>query len=190
MIGYYTGTGDPQTPYHICKLMEEIAQALSDAGYTLRSGHGPGADQAFEAGAEENAQIFLPWPQFEKRNPIHADAFKLLQYTTEARRMAAAAHPFWSKLKDSTKDLITRDYHEILGVNLDRPSDFMICWTRDGAISGAETGHGTGGTGQAIRIAEQHGVPIYNLGRADHLEMFDQETITIPASKKELEEQS
>lgn len=173
---YYTGVGSTQTPPNVLELMTEIAEDYSKMGYILRSGHAPGADQAWEKGAGANAQIFLPWPQFEKRVPIHPDAFKLLQPTIEARRIAAEHHPVWNRLKDSIKLLITRDVHEVLGHDLtppyERKSKFLICWTSDGVITGAETGKGTGGTGQAIRIADRYGVPVYNLGRSDHFRFF------------------
>ena len=45
----------------------------------------------------------------------------------------------------------------MLGPKLDAPSDFVLCWTEDGEASG--------GTGQAMRIAAAHGVPVYNLQR-------------------------
>ena len=35
------------------------------------------------------------------------------------------------------------------------PSNFVVCYTPDGKASG--------GTGQAIRIAEYYNIPIYNL---------------------------
>jgi SpoU rRNA methylase family enzyme len=43
----------------------------------------------------------------------------------------------------------------MLGENMDRPTDLVICWTKDGAA--------TGGTGQAIRMANHYGVPVLNL---------------------------
>jgi hypothetical protein len=174
---YFSGVGSRQTPVHILTLMIDISKALTEQSYTLRSGHAPGADQAWELGAGANAQIFLPWPQFEKRVPMHPDAYKMFQPSTEARRIAAQHHPYWNKLNDSVKLLITRDVHEVLGIDLvppfERKSNFMICWTSDGAVSAEETGKGTGGTGQAIRLAEHYDVPIFNLGRPDHLKLFE-----------------
>ena len=45
----------------------------------------------------------------------------------------------------------------LLGRNLDRPVDAVVCWTCDG-------GAVTGGTGMGIRIVEAHGIPVLNLG--------------------------
>ncbi|MBB6125422.1 DUF736 family protein [Sphingobium subterraneum] len=52
---------------------------------------------------------------------------------------------------------LTRNVFQVLGPVLDAPADFVLCWTADGEASG--------GTGQAIRIAAAHGVPVYNFQR-------------------------
>lgn len=48
------------------------------------------------------------------------------------------------------------------------PVGWVLCWTPDGAAEGIETSRATGGTGQAIRLASAHGIPVYNLAREDH----------------------
>lgn len=50
---------------------------------------------------------------------------------------------------------MSRNVYQVLGPNLDDPVEFIICWTKDGKASG--------GTGQAIRIANDYGVPVFNL---------------------------
>jgi hypothetical protein len=54
----------------------------------------------------------------------------------------------------------------VLGAGLDRPSDFVLCWTADGSTDGAA--RSTGGTGQALRTAAAFGVPVLNLRRPEH----------------------
>ncbi|MNV88554.1 hypothetical protein D3C71_1827720 [compost metagenome] len=50
-------------------------------------------------------------------------------------------------------------------------SDFVICYTKDGAVCMADYELGvTGGTGIAINIADLFNVPVYNLRRNDHRE--------------------
>lgn len=44
---------------------------------------------------------------------------------------------------------------QILGKNLDKPVEFVVCWTKNGKD--------IGGTGAAIRCALDHGIPVYNL---------------------------
>jgi hypothetical protein len=45
--------------------------------------------------------------------------------------------------------------HHILGKDLDRPVDFLVCWTA--------YENGIGGTALALNIARIHNIPIFNL---------------------------
>ncbi len=59
--------------------------------------------------------------------------------------------------------LHVRNTFQVLGPNLDDPSDFVVCWTPDGAEKAEDTSEVTGGTGTAIRIASTYEIPVYNL---------------------------
>lgn len=61
-----------------------------------------------------------------------------------------------SILKDGAKKLQARNSHQVLGLDLNTPSDFIICWTKGGK--------GIGGTGQALRIAKAYNIPIFDCG--------------------------
>ena len=50
---------------------------------------------------------------------------------------------------------MARNCHQVLGQDLKTPVDFIVCWTKDGGESG--------GTGQALRIARDLNIPVYNL---------------------------
>lgn len=52
--------------------------------------------------------------------------------------------------------LQARNSHQILGWDLNSHSDFVICWTKGGK--------GNGGTGQAIRIAKDYNIPVFDCG--------------------------
>ena len=82
-------------------------------------------------------------------------------------QMAAAHHPAWERLGRGARSLHARNCHQILGRDLDDPVSFVVCWTPDGATT--HPGPSTGGTGQALRIAAAHDIPVFNLARADHL---------------------
>ena len=45
----------------------------------------------------------------------------------------------------------------MLGLDLNTPSNFIICWTEDGK--------GQGGTGQALRIARDYDIPCFDCGK-------------------------
>jgi hypothetical protein len=171
---YYAGIGSRQTPDYALELMEALARKLREDSFILRTGHAPGADQAFECGAEDRAQIFLPWRSFEQDTPFYAvrdeqyhTNFPSIfdQPTEEAYRIAMEHHPAWHALSNGAASLHARNVHQILGPNLARPTpvEFVICWTPDGQASG--------GTGQAMRIAEAHEIPIWNLYDEDTWDM-------------------
>ena len=138
MKKYYAGIGSRETPDDVLKLMTRIAIGLSKRGYTLRSGGAKGADSAFESGAKFKdifyANGFIPpWTQ------VFTDFF----------------HPAPKNLKEYPRKLMCRNAMQILGENGREPVQFVVCWTKDGKA--------TGGTGQAIRIAEYFKIPVFNL---------------------------
>lgn len=145
---HYAGIGSRQTPGNILDLMQGIGRHMSHKGYTLRSGGARGADSAFEQFAKLK-EIFTAYDsQFHPQWFTHASRY----------------HPRWGKLNERAKELHARNSAIILGANLDSPVDFVVCWTADGRASG--------GTGQALRIAEDLKIPVYNLydiKRADAL---------------------
>lgn len=146
-LKFYTGIGSRETPNDVLLKMTNIAKHFNKLGYTLRSGGAGGADSAFEDGADLK-EIYLPWQGFRgKRNDlsIHPDA----------ERIAKEFHPAWNKLTQAGRAFHTRNVHQILGQDLKTPTDLVVCWTKDGKASG--------GTGQALRIALQYKIPIYNL---------------------------
>lgn len=98
----------------------------------------------------ENKEIYLPWRRFNDHpSSYHAPL-------DEAYHIAALHHPAWERLGPGTKRLMARNIHQILGPSLKDPSKFVLCWTKGGQT--------IGGTGQAIRLAESLGVPVFNMG--------------------------
>lgn len=155
----YAGIGARATHPDILRRMERIAHRLSELGYTLLSGGADGADSAFEAGCFGQKQIFLPWPGFHHLQGRHCVNLP----SSEAFRVAATIHPVWHQLQDSFRSLMARNSHEVLGADLRSPVDFVVCWTPDGCESRSTRSRGTGGTGQAIELADLWGVPVINL---------------------------
>jgi hypothetical protein len=134
----YAGIGSRLTPTHICDNMTTIARELWSLGCTLRSGAAAGADSAFERGANTRKEIY-----------------RLHDVTDEALELAARFHPKWDRCSEHARLLLARNGFQILGPDLQSPSKFVVCWTCDGKASG--------GTGQAMRIADAYGITIYNL---------------------------
>lgn len=153
---YYSGIGSRITPEKVCDQMTVLAQYFDKLGYTLRSGNAEGADQAFAKGST-NAQIWLPYKEFnqefQKEHPEHTYIEWDLT-DKEAEESIDKYHPKPKKLGVVGRMMMGRNYRQIIGLN-EPNSEFVICWTVDGSD--------TGGTGQAIRIAQDKGIPVLNL---------------------------
>lgn len=159
----YTGVGARKTPPEWLHVLTVVARTFAAAGWTLRSGNAAGGDQAFQAGAGEAAEIYLPWPSYEGGRPEHVRECHA-RPTMRAWEIAREHHPAWERLTRGGRLLQARNSHEVLGVTCDDPSDVLICWT-----PGARGG---GGTGQAIRVARAYGVPVVDLGSAEGLNVL------------------
>lgn len=167
MTEYYAGIGSRETPAPILEQMEGLGRYFSGM-YTLRSGAADGADMAFETGCNAGSlagpgekQIFLPWPGFNRRSHTNPNERPKLFYGVgpNALAMASQFHPAWGRCSQGAQKLHARNCYQVLGPKLDTPCSFIVCWTRDGGL--------TGGTAQAMRIAIHHRIPIYNLFHAD-----------------------
>jgi len=146
---FYTGIGSRSTPLEVQAIMGRIAKYLKACGYVLRSGGASGADKAFEVHAGELKEVYLPWEGFNSSSsPYHSPS-------DEAYVLAEKYHPAWHRLKPSVKALMARNMHQVLGLSLDSPSRFAVCYTQDG--------YDSGGTGQALRLCRDLNIPVFNL---------------------------
>jgi len=149
----YTGIGSQETPKDILEKMTSIGRFMASWGHTLRSGGAKGADSAFEKGCvnkEGKMQIFLPWQGFRHNQS------DLFGSTKEARMLTKDFHPNWMVLGHAGREFMARNAYQILGLDLKTPTDFVVCWTPNGKI--------TGGTGQALRMADHYRIPVFNFG--------------------------
>lgn len=160
---FYTGIGARKTPDDVLVLMRKIARKLSENNLVVRSGGAKGADTAFEEGARDRVEIFAPWNGFNGKQ----QEYRILP---EAYRMAENYHPVWNYLSCAEKTLMARNIHELLGPNLDHPSEFVICYTLDGCYRHKQRTRKTGGTGLAISAADDFNIPVFNLNNKTHLQ--------------------
>lgn len=157
---FYAGIGSRETPPDVLRAMTNWAYRLDSEGWILRSGGAPGADSAFEAGAGPDSRIYLPWAGFEGRDGIVCGDDPSLAAVAETY------HPAWGELRQGAKRLMTRNVAQILGYGAERaPSMFVLCWTPGGKAGG--------GTGQAIRIANDYKIPVFDLAIPGEHERFD-----------------
>ena len=172
---YYAGIGSRETPESLKPTIEKIVKLCNKYNFILRSGGANGADSFFEEYCDnELKEIFLPWKNFNN-NPSN-----LYNVSEEAMTLTSKFHPGWSRLSIGARKLMARNICQVLGEDLKTPTSFVVCWTKDGKD--------TGGTGQAIRIAQHYNIPIFNLYNNYELELLityinklhDTNTITYP----------
>lgn len=161
---FYTGVGSRETPENVGVLMCAFAIEMRLRGLILRSGAADGADLAFESGATPSKEIYLPYPRFNGADSAFVPISK------ECYDKAKSVHPAWDRCSDFAKSAHARNAMQVMGKDLSKPSEFLVCWTKDGAISEA-TAHQAGGTRTAIVLAERQDLLILNLNRKDHFEM-------------------
>lgn len=161
----YAGVGSRDTPDGVLELMRRFGKAAGEAGWTLRSGGAEGADSAFEFGcdqAEGRKRIFYATEGDieESGNP---NGHHGVAAHPEHLRTVDQYHPKPSLLSGYVQRLMARNSAQVLGFNLDRPANLLVCWTPDGATSWEHTSKSTGGSGQTIRIACDYGLVVSNL---------------------------
>lgn len=161
---YYAGIGSRETPKEVLQCFGDIARYLAKNNFILRSGGANGADHWFEKGCDlknGEKEIYLPWSRFNGSNS------NLVLNDLKAYEIAKKFYPYWNNLKDGTKKLQARNSYQVLGYDLNTPSDFIICYTKNGK--------GQGGTGQAIRIAKYYNIKIFDCGGYKNISNFKED---------------
>ena len=154
----YAGIGSTKTPEDVCEVFVELGKKLAFIDILLRSGGAPNADESFEKGCDKvkgPKEIYLPWKGFQNNKS------KLIVSDPKAFEIAKHYHPGWLYLNQGGQKLQARNSHQVLGWDLKTPCDFVVCWTKGGKD--------IGGTSQAIRIARDYGIPIFNFGKYDSI---------------------
>ncbi len=183
----YTGIGARKTPGKMVDFHEISPMArlrlwgynLAILGFTLRSGAADGADYAFENGCDigkGDKEIYLPWLAF---NGSESDLYYI---PPEAFEIAGDIYgATWRYQKQATRKFMARNMMQVMGLGLDEPSKFILCWTPDGCNTKATRTKDTGGTGQAIAYADEMDIPIFNFknknGEQDFIDFFDLEEL-------------
>ena len=152
----YAGIGARATPASVLANMTVMAGWLARRGWHLHSGGAAGADTAFAAGAPAcRRTLFLPWQGYRGHGGSGCRALSAEQMD-RGLAIASSLHPAWHRCSPAARKLHARNSAIVLGASTDEPVDALVAWTVGGAV--------TGGTGMAIRIAQEHGIPVLNLG--------------------------
>lgn len=168
MNRYYTLVGSRETPENALRDLTTLANVLARDGWIGRSGGADGADSCLEEGCHgllsARMEIYLPWYNFNGRsadNRFYIDTPKLLNYN-KAMTLAEATHPAWERCSRGARALHTRNVYQVLGKDLNTPSQFLLCWAKP-TRSGVQ-----GGTNTAVQLAKQYGADVINIYDKDY----------------------
>ena len=149
---FYTGVGSRRTPAELLPKMTAGANYLMLENFILRSGGAVGADSAFEANVHDWSmkEIYLIW----KNSNNHQSPY--YGVSNEAMEIASQFHPNWDACSSIARKLHGRNVYQLLGPKMNKPSEFVLCYTPDGKD--------VGGTGQTLRMARHWNIPVFNIG--------------------------
>lgn len=159
----YTSVGSRKTPLEELMLQSKLVYLLNLLNITVRTGDCP-----------EGGDLYTR--HSVKVNPNAIEVYRPSDVNDAALHLASQYHPYWDNCKWGARRLHARNGFQVLGMGLDDPSAFLVCYTESGALTQEERikqFKKTGGTGQAIALAEAHRVPVFNLGRSDHKVMIE-----------------
>lgn len=163
----YAGIGSRKTPPTVLNLMYWIGVRMAQAGLNCATGAAVGADQAFANGCVAGGgtvSLSLPWASYNSEwvssLPKNQVSIYVIQDSdTWAYDNVQKYHPAPEKLKQGGMKLMARN-----SLILRPPVDTVICYT--------ENASGKGGTGQAMRIASDLNMPVYDLGNPAVFTMY------------------
>lgn len=114
----------------------------------------------FEAVWLGDKEIYIAWNGFNNRRHGVDGAINVTDpdVLERAAVMASQVHGGWRNLTRGGKALHTRNVFQVLGQDLDRPSDICLYWAHN-----QPNGEVKGGTRTAVVLSQQHNVPTYNL---------------------------
>lgn len=174
---YYAGIGSRETPKEIRQDIVDVGSYLSDCGYILRSGNARGADKWFSDGCDlmnGDSEIILPFKGYGggHKNSIIIHNKNLLKQATEIMKSIKPKSYTWNA---KNTPYHRRNVFQILGVNLNTPVKFVICYTSTGSISEKDVieRDETSGTSMAIVLADRLDIPIINMYNDDWLSKLE-----------------
>ena len=166
----YAGVGSRKTPHDIQLLQNKLAEWLEKKGFTLFSGKALGSDKAFEGAAQPWEKDIdgnvIAWSEYTYK-VTNKEIFVADNSTEFAENVAREVHPN-PNLSGYPLKLHARNLFQVLGINLDAPVDFLICWTPrnkngEDVVNYAQRDVTSGGTGQAISYASFLEIPVVNM---------------------------
>ena len=171
----YAGIGSRRTPDAVLAAMADLAETLGRAGCVLSTGGADGADRAFESGAlrtDAPVTVHAPWSGYNGYRPgreSESDIDVRVPGPTHAVRdepyadLARRHHPAWERCGRGARALFVRNVAILSGAlgadGAALPVLAVVAYTPNGL----PTGRDAGGTGHALRVAGELGIPAVNV---------------------------
>ncbi len=160
----YAGIGSRTITPLEREMITAVARDLKGLTLTCYSGNADGSDIAFQEAAAPACVTFLPWAGFNVHvfNPHKRcrETFVCGQSRIGLRSIERY-HPSPKSLTIPGRMFMARNYHQIHGIKTD-----TVEWPRVSLVvccADEVSGVVQGGTGQAVRIATDLGIPVINL---------------------------
>lgn len=151
----FTGVGARTIPSNIFKILYDIGVNLMADDWICRTGTADGSDMAFRESYMDrplHLEVYAPGDILNNKFG-NADL---------AKSIVKNYHPYYDRIQCAfSQALLARNIYQVLGSDLNTPSEIVFCYTDNGLIQG--------GSAIAIRIAQHYGIPIVNLGNPKHL---------------------
>ncbi|MDB4330132.1 hypothetical protein N9948_00170 [bacterium] len=163
-MSFYTGVGSRNAPPEILSLMAKYASILEGWDYVLRTGDAKGSDKSFSKGVKNSKNKIVL-----KSNDAKPWAYDYVCECMPIDRPKYDAPGGYLSWKPYVKGLLARNMMQVLGINGEEPSQFLICWTPDEDMETSLVG----GTGYAIRCAKKNKIPVFNLVFESHQVAFE-----------------
>lgn len=187
--GEYAGIGSRKITARISRIKIEFACCMALKGLKVNSGAADGSDTSYETGAKiaydemckrypsrytygqyrHVMNVFLPWPGFNGRRGGKFAGY-IEDVNPGAELITKNFHGNWEYLGQGARKMMSRNAMQALSFDLNSPVRFVSAYTDDGAKKSYDTSDKTGGTGQAIRIADHYDIPVYNMGNTKDLD--------------------
>lgn len=153
---YITGVGSRKVKPFFPNLATIISRRACELGYILRTGDAIGMDRGFREGVIDTSlkHVYsakkLPWA-------IHGPSCELWD---EAIAIVSAIHPAWHKCDPYTRMLHGRNVFQVIGEDLNTPSELYVCYAPP---LGTDRKAVSGGTNTSYQVARDWGIPIFNI---------------------------
>lgn len=161
-----TGVGRRKSPPLAISQGRQLASLLVRHGHHIRTGEAGGMDQAFREGVDHVDPSFkrvytardTRWCEARGKEYIACPESPLWGH---AMAIASSHHPNWEAVKRNHWALMlhSRNPFQVLGEDLNSPSDALIFWAPP--IAGST--RVIGGTNTSVAIALEWDIPVFNL---------------------------